>query len=339
MDSSVSQSPSLRRDRSYRKPVPEYIPSPPASPIVATPDLPKVQAPMPEHEGGEFPPPVCYLCLALANCLPGFEHSQLPEDWQEIMRHALRAQGKRTDRTQDAQHAYLTQETEVDAPQVGPLSDDAVTFSRHPSFFQSTLSVSLDEKTPSVPSSPNGTKRRLPQNYRPPTPPINSASKKRKLTEDCSHEFLEVPRVGPSTKRVKSTENHPPITRSATAAGSSRTSFHLLSTQASFRTEQTGASDAPTFIAGSARTYSHSDVHREESHYSHHEDDWRNLPVLPMFIVKPPPRRRGSALTGSTKVGSMRSHKTWSESCRFTLGKVGSFLGAIFCCFQRSTQD
>ncbi|KAJ3882888.1 hypothetical protein F5051DRAFT_392701 [Lentinula edodes] len=287
------QAPLIRRDMSYRKPVPEYIPSPPSSPTVATPDRlwekgdttieqPKIRA---------LPP--------------------LPGGWQDVLRQAA-----------------IAQERQIDTVQVVP-SNDATSFSRRPSFLQSTPLMLQEgrESYPSIPTSPTGTRRRLPQIYRPPTPPINSVTKKRKFPEDSSvdnHEFLTVPRPINLIRNVESSGLYPPLSRTATtAAGSSRNSFHPLSTQASFRTDKTTVSDV---ITGGARTNntSHTDGRRE--------DDLHDLPVLPMYIVRPPARRRGSGLTGSTKIGSIRSKVTWPRSCRSVFRNVGCVLRDAFCC-------
>ncbi|KAF9076710.1 hypothetical protein BDP27DRAFT_696821 [Rhodocollybia butyracea] len=352
--------PLIRRDKSYRKPVPEYIPSPPTSPMAATPDLPKVR---PEYHESELPP--------------------LPGDWQNVLQ------------------AAVTQEKEIDVVQVVPVpSDDAIVFSRHHSFqLMSSTHVEVFEKSPSIPTSPNGTKRRLPQTYRPPTPPINSATENPKIFHvgDSSvdnHDFLTVPRQANLIKGAESSSClypplartatsassnsglypplvrsataassnsglysplartataassasglypplartataasstsglYPPLTRTATAAGSSRSSFHPVSAQASFRTARTIASESPTFIARTNDTSHHTDE-------GHREDNLHDLPVLSMHIVRPP-RRRGSGLTGSTKVGSVWSlKKVRFGSCWSVFRDMGSFLRDAFCC-------
>ncbi|KAJ3736275.1 hypothetical protein DFJ43DRAFT_602831 [Lentinula guzmanii] len=285
------QAPPIRRDMSYRKPAPEYIPSPPSSPTTVTPDLPKSQGS--STLGQRALPP-------------------LPGGWQDVLRQAASAQ-----------------ERQIDAAVKVALSNDATSFSRHPSFVQSAPPMLQEDREnfPSIPTTPNGTKRRLPQTYRPPTPPISSASRKRKLPEESSvenHEYLTVPRSSNLIRNAESSGLCPPLSRTATTtAGSSRNSFHPLSTQASFRTEKTAVSD---FVAGGARTNNTSHID------GRHEDDLHDLPVLPMYIVKPPARRRGSGLTGSTKVGSVRSQKTWSESCRSAFHNVGCALRDAFCC-------
>ncbi|KAJ4478193.1 hypothetical protein J3R30DRAFT_2874680 [Lentinula aciculospora] len=283
------QAPPIRRDMSYRKPVPEYIPSPPSSPIAVTsPDLSRVSG------FATFDQPE-------RRALPS-----LPGGWQD---------------------AAIVQEKQIDAVEVA-LSSDTSLFLRHPSFIQSTPSMLQEDRGrfSSVPTSPNGTKRRLPQIYRPPTPPIGSATRKRKYPEDFSadnHEYLTVPRPGNLIRNAESSGLYPPLSRTATTtAGSSRNSFHPLSTQASFRTEKTAVSD---YISG-ARTNntSHTDGRRT--------DDWHDLPVLPMYIVKPPVRRRGSGFTSSTKVDSIKSQNTWLESCRSTFRNAGCALRDAFCC-------
>lgn len=160
------QAPPIRRDMSYRKPVPEYIPSPPSSPTVATPDRlwekgdttteqPKIRA----------LPPV--RCRCSTQSFPVFRFLQLPGGWQDVLRQAA-----------------IAQERQIDAVQVVP-SNDATSFSRRPSFLQSvrcTYSILTHshfrtmkqlqtppmlqegrENYPSIPTSPTGTRRRLPQ--------------------------------------------------------------------------------------------------------------------------------------------------------------------------------
>ncbi|KIK68069.1 hypothetical protein GYMLUDRAFT_36896 [Collybiopsis luxurians FD-317 M1] len=297
------QSPPLRRDKSYRKPVPEYIPSPPESPIAAT-----------------FPPKAQEVTTELEEAIL----RPLPEDWHDIVRQAMSAQEKRMESVQDNRLTSVAPEQVVDTPRTSPSVVGTVLL-RNPSFLHSPP-LEGEEKLPALSTSPNSAKRRLPQIYRPPTPPTSSTVKKRKLTEDSSndtHEFLTVPpRVA---NHSKNTETSTPLTRSVTAAGSSRSSFHPLSAQASSRTEKTFASDSPTFIAGSARTTSH---HTD----GHQEDDWHNLPVLPSVIVKPLPRRHGSGLTGSTKASSMHSQRSLSEPLRSTFQTIGRFFRGVFCC-------
>ncbi|KAE9410630.1 hypothetical protein BT96DRAFT_984137 [Gymnopus androsaceus JB14] len=276
------QSPPLRRDKSYRKPVPEYIPSPPASPTSAIPNLPRMPS---MHEGGGLPP--------------------LPGGWQDVLRQAAAAQEKRIDNVQDVS------------------SIDAVRPSRI--FLQSVPSVSLPledcERSPG-PTSPGGSRRRLPQSYRPPTPPLSSATRKRKLPEDSSvdnHEFLTVPRITNLNKSHESSGSYPPPpTRTATTAGSSKTSLHPLSNQASFRTEKTAASDCAA--SNNARANVDNASHEDESR-------WHDLPVLNMYVVPPKnPHRRGSGHTTSSKAGSV------SESFRSSFRSVGCLLRDAFCC-------
>ncbi|KAF5390569.1 hypothetical protein D9757_002732 [Collybiopsis confluens] len=290
------RAPPLRRDKSYRKPVPQYIPSPPESPKATTPDFSKGQDTLVPLELVFLP---------------------LPGDLQEFVEHERSPQEKRMDPGQDNSLTSVLQETEVYNPRSLP---------RVSSFIRSASHTLFSEKSPDAPANPLiNNKRRLPQVYRPPTPPIASAAKKRKFTDDSSvdtHEFLTVP---PRVANPRHGETSAPLTRSTTAAGSSRSSFHPLSTQASFRTEKTFASDAPTFIVGSAMTNNtsrHTDGHQEEH--------WHDLPVLPMFIIKPSPRRRGSGLTGSTKLGSDHPLKARFEW--FTVQRIGRSLQKVFCC-------
>ncbi|KAJ3845156.1 hypothetical protein EV361DRAFT_313867 [Lentinula raphanica] len=294
------QAPPIRRDMSYRKPVPEYIPSPPSSPaVMPDADLPKTQEP-------------ATLEVLRVRALP-----PLPDGWQDVLRQAS-AQGKQNDAA------------------VKVASNHAPSFSRHPSLIPTASPMLQDgrENLPSISTSSNGSRRRLPQIVRPPTPPINTSNIKRKDSSIDNHEYLTVPRPNNLIKNAESSGLYPPLSRTATtAAGSSRNSFHPISTQASFRTERTAISD---FNTGGARTNNTSHSHTD----GRHEDDLHDLPVLQMYIVKPSARRRGSVLTGSTKVGSMRSQKTWSESCGSAFRHVGcAFRDAFRGCFSFQSSE
>ncbi|KAF5344153.1 hypothetical protein D9758_008885 [Tetrapyrgos nigripes] len=147
-------------------------------------------------------------------------------------------------------------------------------------------------------------KHGLPQTYRPPTPPLAS-NKKRKIPED-NRDFLTVP---PVTQQGVRDSYFPPVPGFRTQP-SPPGSPQTLSPQQSFQTEKTLVSthSAPEFRYSTWQS----------TRPNQTTDQWHDLPVLPMHVIKPR-RGSGSIESSSSKAASLPSarkwwlHKKWSS--------------------------
>ncbi|KAK7470583.1 hypothetical protein VKT23_002007 [Stygiomarasmius scandens] len=233
----------IRRDMSYRKPVPAYVPSPPSTPLPQT----KVAS----RSEVSLPP--------------------LPENWESSVRQANELPGIKLSAPDDT----------LDGPANKP-SDKA--------------EVSL------ISHSPAGRpKRGLPQIYRPPTPPLVHDNKRRNFEE--SRDYLTVP-----SPTVGGHDSYFPPSVGLSAQSSVRGSILTLTPQPSVRTEKTMVSthSAPEF--------------RYSIWQSSQLEQWHDLPVLSMHIVKP---RRGYGSTTSSKASDTSSERRW-------LGKRWSAFRSLF---------
>ncbi|ESK96095.1 hypothetical protein Moror_7440 [Moniliophthora roreri MCA 2997] len=162
------------RDKSYRKPVPKYIPSPPASPMYSS--------------TSPLPPSPILSAISIRESTP-----PLPSDWKEVLE---RARLPEVSVPTNSEVVNTEEPYDLDEFFTPPPSD---------------VEVATIEEPRSVPQSPKSPKRGLPQTFRPPTPPLPAQNRKRKLRDTESimghlvatrflvQDFPELKVVGDST--------------------------------------------------------------------------------------------------------------------------------------------
>ncbi|KAL0576914.1 hypothetical protein V5O48_005060 [Marasmius crinis-equi] len=247
----------IRRDKSYRKPAPLYTPSPPPSPAAPSMSALPWSSVLIHSPGRESVPP-------------------LPSDWKEILQRAADE-----DLTSTVESGVLDERAKDTREDVYVERNDTQT------------STEVERVPQSPPRSP---RRGLPQTFRPPTPPLPAHNRKRKsrdeqaLVRAASTPTIEVPvprrRHAPSSS-LQTLGGYPsrlePL-RYTPAVERPRPARPPLTAQASFRTEGSVVSSVtlvspPSTGCGTVRSTHHDDAT---------SDQWHDVPVLPMHIVKLP---------------------------------------------------
>ncbi|KAG7096880.1 hypothetical protein E1B28_004286 [Marasmius oreades] len=271
--------PPVRREKSYRKPVPVYIPSPPASPNAPSTSLLPLSPMVVYSSQRESIPP-------------------LPADWKTMLQRAM----------------YLDMETETTPPLELKTQDEA----------GERLNDPPAGGVP-VPQRPRSPRRRLPQAFRPPTPPL---SRKRKFRDEDALSILVAQPSSSETNATDTALRRFPAKLEPLRYMPANPTQPSLSARTSFRTERSAVSSLTLVTPGS---HGCGTVRSAQRHDSDDPtlDQWHDLPVLPMHVVKLP--------SGKVEIGkhltSAASETTWRGriDCLTSLVKNGflAFTGAL----------
>ncbi|KAF9464485.1 hypothetical protein BDZ94DRAFT_1307997 [Collybia nuda] len=277
----------MRRSMSYRKPVPEYIPSPPSSPM-----SPSLHLVISLDADGLVPP--------------------LPDQWRSTSSQAPTQPFSNT--TFDIPRALISglsepQERSIPLIKVEPVDALEGNEAARKSRSASDSPVSVERPT----------KRRLHQQYRPPTPPLPTHHKIHRLPDNQS--IVEsydksssdaAPGVPPSRLY-----KHIPSMRAASLStiGTRTTSIQMYQAEKTY--SSFGTSEPSTLWSSASTAYAGSDAGH------------RTLPVLPMHIVGiPGPSIAAKGSSGSNSSSWWHRIGTWGTSFRT---KLKSFARVFIC--------